>query len=268
MSPTGPDLAGREHPIEQLLRLLGQAGDLIEHKRAAVRLDDLARLCGEGTRERALFVAEQLAVDDVRSDRFAVERQQRPLGAQACAVDGVGNGFLARARFADDQDRKAGARGLRGNGEGSAKFGRRADQLLERQFRRELLRYGRQLARGTAAIGIGGKRVQQSLRRDRPHQEIRRPCAHRLDRDGDGVAVREDDHRKVRAILAKRGDQLRSALRVPATEQHREHFAAVRTLEQCSGSLFVRRADDAPSGASGDRGNQPALLRIGVEQQQ
>ena len=56
-------------------------------------------------------------------------------------------------------------------------------------------------------------------------------------------------------------------LGVPAAEQRRLHFAAVRPLEQGDGALLVGGADDAPAGARGDGRDQPALVGVGVEQQ-
>ena len=46
------------------------------------------------------------------------------------------------------------------------------------------------------------------------------------------------------------------------------HFAAVRALEQGDGVLAVGGADDAPAGACGNGGDQPALVGIGVEEQE
>ena len=53
-------------------------------------------------------------------------------------MDGAGDGFLAGARLADDQDRKAVAGGLGGDGQGGAETRRGADQLVERELGREL----------------------------------------------------------------------------------------------------------------------------------
>ena len=49
--------------------------------------------------------------------------------------------------------------------------------------RRELFGNGRKLAGGAAAVGIGGERLEQPLRRDRADEEIGRAGAHRFDRD-------------------------------------------------------------------------------------
>jgi hypothetical protein len=40
-------------------------------------------------------VAEQLVLEDLLRERGAVEREERPLGAVALAVDGVGDELLA-----------------------------------------------------------------------------------------------------------------------------------------------------------------------------
>src|SRR4051812_40461162 len=75
------NLAGGKHSVEDFLSLRGKSAYFVEQKRSAVRVDQLSDLGRKGSREGALLVAEQFAVDNVRWDRFAVERQQRPLGA-------------------------------------------------------------------------------------------------------------------------------------------------------------------------------------------
>ena len=116
----------------------------------------------------AFLVAEQLAVDDVGGDRLAIDRDQRAAGAQAGGVDRAGEGFLAGARLADDQDRKPVARGLGGDRQRGAEIGRGADQLLERQSGASFSVTGRKLAGRPAPVGIGGERFEQPFGRDRP----------------------------------------------------------------------------------------------------
>src|SRR6185369_2096885 len=120
-----------------------------------ISLDHPSGLGREGPRERAFFMAEQLAVDDIGWNRLAVEHEERSPSAKARRVNCPRDGLLARARFADDQDRKAVSGGLRGNCEGGAKFRSRADQLLERKLGRELLRYRSELAGCPSPVGIG-----------------------------------------------------------------------------------------------------------------
>ena len=63
-------------------------------------------------RERALLVAEQLALDQAGRQRGAVDADERALAPRAAFVDGVREQFLARARFAEQQHRAVGGRHL------------------------------------------------------------------------------------------------------------------------------------------------------------
>ena len=56
-----------------------------------------------GAGERARLVAEELALHEVGRNRGAVDRDHRPIGALAGAVDGPGDELLARAALAADQ---------------------------------------------------------------------------------------------------------------------------------------------------------------------
>ena len=69
-------------------------------------------------------------------------------------------------------------------------------------------------------------------------------------------------------MLAQRVDQLRSLLGIPGAEDRGLHFAAVRPLDERDGELAVGRADDAPARARGNRRDQPALVGIGIEEQE
>ena len=212
-------------------------------------------------------MAEQLAVDDVRGHRLAVERQQRALGAKAGGVNRAGDSLLAGSGLADDQHRQPVARGFCGDRHCSAELRRGTNQLLELEWRRELLGDRGKLARRAAAVGIGCKRLQQPLRRHRMHQKIGGSGAHGLDRNGDIVPLRHDDDREVGTIFAQRGNHLWALFGIPTAEQRRLHFPAVRPLEQGKGHLLVRGTDDAPAGATGNGGDQSALLGICIQQQ-
>ena len=80
--------------------------------------------------------------------------------------------------------------------------------------------------------------------------------------------MRENDDRQVGPVLAERIDQLRPAGGVPAPEDRGPDFASMRPLEKGDGLLPIRSADDAPAGARGDRGDQAALVGVGVEKQE
>ena len=104
-------------------------------------------------------------------------------------MDRPGERFLAGARLADDQHRQPVAGGLGGHRERGAEIGRAADQLFEFQGQRKLLGHRRELTRGAAAIGIGGKRFEQAFGRNRAHEEVGRAGAHGFDRDRHRVSV-------------------------------------------------------------------------------
>ncbi|MCG3778609.1 MAG: hypothetical protein JW388_1330 [Nitrospira sp.] len=113
--------------------------NLIEKQRAALRLFEAADAPFDGAGERALLVAEQLAFQQRRRERSAVNGHHRRTRTRAELVNGFGDEFFSRATFAENED--AGARGsdlphdlknpLHGSG-----F---ADDVVEAKFRIKLL---------------------------------------------------------------------------------------------------------------------------------
>src|SRR5262245_21563498 len=92
-----------KHAQELDLRLERQLADFIEKERSAVRQLETADPPVDGARERAFYVAEQLAFDQARRDRAAVHLHQRPMFTAAAAVQRAGNQLLAGPRFTRDQ---------------------------------------------------------------------------------------------------------------------------------------------------------------------
>ena len=93
----------RERPLLQHAQQLHlhrrlHLADLVEEQRAAVgELEDAA--CGVvGAGERALLVAEQLALEQRLGDRRAVDRDERERRARAELVDRLRDQLLAGAR--------------------------------------------------------------------------------------------------------------------------------------------------------------------------
>src|SRR5207253_3832887 len=72
-------------------------------ERAAADLLELADAPAVGAGEGALFVAEQLAFEQVLRDGSAIEGQERRLGSRAVLVDGAGDQLLAGAARTGDQ---------------------------------------------------------------------------------------------------------------------------------------------------------------------
>src|SRR6185436_11579341 len=107
-----PHLLALEHAQELGLHRERQLADLVEEHRAAVRALERAGVRVGGAGERAALVAEQLALDQVRRDRAAVEHDERALLARRVVVQRLGDQLLARAGLAGDQHRGVGAREL------------------------------------------------------------------------------------------------------------------------------------------------------------
>src|SRR5260221_4596682 len=76
-----------EHAQEFGLQAERQLADLVEEQRAAVGHLEAAGFLLGGAGERALLVAEQLALDQRLGERRAVDRDARPLRAPARALD-------------------------------------------------------------------------------------------------------------------------------------------------------------------------------------
>ena len=97
-----------QHAQQLGLQLRGDVADLVEEQRPLVRQLEAADLLADGAGEGALLVAEQLALQQPRGDGRAVELDEGAALARAQLVQGAGDEFLARARFAADEHRGAG----------------------------------------------------------------------------------------------------------------------------------------------------------------
>src|SRR2546425_501524 len=99
----------------QDLRLQREAHvcDLVEEQGAASRLLEATDLTRDGARERALFVAEQLALEQVFGDRGAIDRDERARRVRAVHVDGPSDDLLARAGLPLDEHRRGAPRDSR-----------------------------------------------------------------------------------------------------------------------------------------------------------
>ncbi len=180
-------------------------------------------------------------------------------------MDPPGEGFLARARLADHQDRQAIARCFRRYRERGAEIGGRTDHFLKRQDGRHFLRQRRQLARRTAAIAVGAERFNQPFRRNRADEEIVCSRAHRIDRAGDRFAPGQHNYRQVGACALQRRDQRRSGIAIPTRQQSRAHFAPVWAFEQVK-RAFRHGVGQAPARARRGCGDQPPFGGIAVDQ--
>ncbi len=94
-----------EHAQEFHLRVGRQVANFVEKERALVRLLKAADAALVGASERAAFVAEQFTLQQVLRDGGTVDRDEGRLCARAVLINGAGDQFLARARFAPNEDR-------------------------------------------------------------------------------------------------------------------------------------------------------------------
>src|SRR5205823_7997903 len=94
------------------LRTRRHVANLVEKNGAAVRQLEFAAARLGGAGERALFVAEQLALDQLLRDGRAVDLDERPVGAPTVLMKRACDQLLAGAVPAGDQHPPLGWRGL------------------------------------------------------------------------------------------------------------------------------------------------------------
>src|SRR5262249_38559380 len=75
------DLPALEHTQQLRLEVGLELADLVEEERPAVGLFERAGACPGGAGERALLVPEELALEEVRRDRAAIDDDERPVFA-------------------------------------------------------------------------------------------------------------------------------------------------------------------------------------------
>ena len=97
-------LAGLQNPEELGLLFCRNVGDLIEKQGAAVGELEVADAIGACIGERALDVAEQLALEDAIGDGADIYRNQRTGGAIGGSVDPSGHNFFTGPMLASNQD--------------------------------------------------------------------------------------------------------------------------------------------------------------------
>ena len=170
----GADFAGCRTRSRRLLRRVRHCRDFVEDQRAHVGFAASGPILSANAPGKAPFAWPNSSLSmTLAGNRLAVDDDERAAGAQACAMDGAGDRFLAGAGSPTIRIGRrlraalaAMARAARNSGDGT-------DQLVERERGSELFRHRGQLARGLAAVGIGGERFEQSLGRDRAGSENR-----------------------------------------------------------------------------------------------
>src|SRR6185503_361015 len=116
---------------ELRLRLERHVAALVEEERAAVRRLELPFAPRDRTRERALLVAEELALDQLARERRAVHLDERLRPARPAIVERVRDQLLPRPALAADQHRDVGVGDAIDGLEELPHDRARADELLE-----------------------------------------------------------------------------------------------------------------------------------------
>src|SRR5262245_25915239 len=86
------------------LKFEWNVADFVQEQRSPVRQFESAHLARDRTRERAALVAEQFAFQQSRRHRCAIYFHEGFVPPRTALVYRIGDQFLARARFAQDQD--------------------------------------------------------------------------------------------------------------------------------------------------------------------
>ena len=121
--PHGAHFAALENPQQLGLHLERHVADLVQEERAAIGRHEMTIAVRHRSRERALLVPEELALEQVGGHGGAVLGQEALRSTRGLFVQGARHELLARARFAVDEDGHVGRRDAR-------------DQVEQREHRR------------------------------------------------------------------------------------------------------------------------------------
>ena len=216
----GADAAHRvilEHAQQLRLHRHRELADLVEEERAALRGLDEPRLRGRGAGERALLVAEELALDELIGERRGVHADERP-AAPARDVDGAREDLLAAAGLADEEHVDAALRdaarlvvelqhrlvdddGLLGR---VGVVFLRGEQRLQRGLE-QLLAVAARLG-GEARRRVDAREPQRARRRREDRHRLAARQSHREREDVVVVDARVRGARELRDELANRAD--------------------------------------------------------------
>ena len=220
-----------DHPQELRLQHVRHLGDLVQEERAPVRHLQETRLLPDRSGERALYVAEHLALEQRLRQRRTVHCHHLPAAAPAVMVDELGDLLLAGPALSREEHRRIRGRHLARQRDDALERGRGAQQrhlvavsvlLLERGL--QVLRFARHQHR----VGRPPQQNLQVTRGERLGQVIPGTRPQRLDARSDARVPRHDDRDRVRIRVQARLEQLHSRyLRHVQIEQHDVERAAL-----------------------------------------
>ena len=186
--------------------------------------------------------------------------------ARRLAVDGAGEGFLAGAGLADDQDRQAVAGGLGGDGQRGRKSGAAPISCSSDRSGRASPTAG-EFARGAAAVGVAASASSSRsgatglARKSEAPARIASTAARSTPPSARTMIGKS-------GARAKRGDQARAVALVPAARIAARTSRPCGTLEQADGGLAGRRRRCSSPARDASAARQPALVGVGIDQQQ
>ena len=200
------ELAVLQDAQQLRLRRLVQIADFVEKDGAAVGQLELAAPERRGAGERALLVAEQLALDQLGRNRGAVHFHERTRGKRALAMDVGREQLLAGPRLSRQQHADVGSRHLRRLLHGLPEHGRRSDhpRRVADQLAEALV-----LALQVRPLERVLDDQQHAVARERLLEEVERAHLRRLDGVGNR-AVPGDHHGGATARPTAARDRSRS----------------------------------------------------------
>ena len=242
------------------LHVQAKLADLVQEQGTAVGFLEFAQMLVAGAGERALFVAEQDALDQVFRDGAAIDGDERLSRTRARALDGARDQLLAGAAFAFDQDGDVGLGRARSQAEDLFHLGAGRHQVLEGELVVGLLLQLLDLARKRADLELVADRNGDAFGAGGLDQEIVGAGAHRLHGAVDAAARGQHDHRQVGIGCAQLGQHLQPAhVGHHQVQQHQRDLFAARTVDQVQRRAAAGRGDDLHA-AAGDRRFQQSPL--------
>ena len=211
MLPEAADLALLEHPQELALQRRRHLRDLVEEEGSVVGELEAARARRGGAGERALLVAEELALEERLGDRRAVEGDETRGGARTQVVDRARDDLLAGAALAGDQDR-----GLRGGDlvDQAVKLEHPrglADELLEPAAADHLAPQEQYLLAHRRPLQSLHDDRREAFGLDRLDEVVVDAAPRRLDRAVDRAVRGQDDEGRLDPVILEIGDQVETA---------------------------------------------------------
>ena len=169
-----------------------------------------------GSGERALLVAEDLAFEQRLGNGRAVDGDERKRRARTQLMDGLGDQFLARARFAGDEHRRARRRRLLDDRVDLPHLRAVADHRAEGAVLAQLAAQRLHFAQRLEPLDDLVEQDLEPLEIHRLGEVVVGAFLHRLDGGFDGALRREQQGGHVRALRLERAQQ-------PESVQPRHH---------------------------------------------